>query len=249
MEISWLISQQDLDYLQKFIDQNNNPFVTARIRRNIQKLDLEINEDSVLRSMVMCILTSQQRSGPNTPVGRFLQKVPFPITFHTLRSTNDPEEFFRTTLQSNGLNRYINRIPRFLVNNYMFLLSTNWHIVNLIKEHLNNTSNKKTERELANYIDDNFQGFGPKQSRNFLQTLGITRFEIPIDSRITTWLNKFGFPVTLTPTALQDRAYYEFVSDGIQYLCEKAVIFPCVLDAAIFSSFDKGQSTQENVIY
>ncbi|MBK7480986.1 MAG: hypothetical protein IPI69_15585 [Bacteroidales bacterium] len=55
--------------------------------------------------------------------------------------------------------------------------------------------------------------------------------------------------MTLTPTALQDRAYYEFVSDGIQYLCEKAVIFPCVLDAAIFSSFDKGQSTQENVIY
>jgi len=31
MEISWLISQQDVDYLKKFIDQNQNPFVTARI--------------------------------------------------------------------------------------------------------------------------------------------------------------------------------------------------------------------------
>jgi len=249
MEISWLISQQDLDYLQKFIDQNNNPFVTARIRRNIQKLDLEINEDSVLRSMVMCILTSQQRSGPNTPVGRFLQKVPFPITLETLISTGDPEEFIRTTLQSNGLNRYINKIPKFLVSNYKFLQATNWKIINLIKEHLKSESNNKSERKLANYINDNFQGFGPKQSRNFLQTLGITRFEIPIDSRITSWLNDFGFPVTLTSIALQDREYYEFVSDGIQSLCEKAGILPCVLDAAIFSSFDNGQWTEGNVIY
>ena len=249
MEISWLITQHDIDSVKKFIEQNQNPFVAARVRRNIHKEDLEINEDSVLRSMVMCILTSQQRSGPNTPVGQFLQKVPFPLTLEVLSSTGDPEEFIRTTLQSNGLNRYINKIPKFLVSNYKCLQATNWKIINLIKEQLKSESNNKSERELANYINNNFQGFGPKQSRNFLQTLGITRYEIPIDSRITTWLNDFGFPVTLTSIALQDREYYEFVSDGIQHLCERAEILPCVLDAAIFSSFDKGQWTEENVIY
>jgi thermostable 8-oxoguanine DNA glycosylase len=249
MEIFWVITQRDIDAVKKFVEQNQNPFVSARIRRNIFKEDLEINEDSVLRSMVMCILTSQQRSGPNTSVGRFLQTDPFPITFEALNNTGDPEEFVRTTLQSNGLNRYINKIPKFLVSNYKFLQTSNWQLINLIKEHLKSESNNKSERELANYINDNFQGFGPKQSRNFLQTLGITRFEIPIDSRITSWLNNFGFPVTLTTTALQDREYYEFVSKGIQNLCENAGILPCVLDAAIFSSFDKGQWTAENTIY
>jgi thermostable 8-oxoguanine DNA glycosylase len=249
MEISWQITQYDIDSVKTFIENNHNPFVAARVRRNIHKEDLEINEDSVLRSMVMCILTSQQRSGPNTPVGRFLQKDPFPITFQTIISETDPEAFFRTTLQNNGLNRYINKIPKFFVDNYKFLITTNWQIINLIKTHLQFDSDKKSERKLANYINDNFQGFGPKQSRNFLQTLGITRFEIPIDSRITSWLNDFGFPVTLTSIALQDREYYEFVSDGIQNLCEKAGILPCILDAAIFSSFDNGQWTEENVIY
>lgn len=249
MEILWSTTPNEIHRVQKFIEENQNPFVVARIKRNIQKVNLDINGDSVMKSMVMCILTSQQRSGPNTPVGRFIQKVPFPITLETLGSTADPEEFIRTTLQSNGLNRYINKIPKFLVSNYKFLQSTNWKIINLIKQHLKSESNNISERELANYINDNFQGFGPKQSRNFLQTLGITRFEIPIDSRITSWLNDFGFPVALTSIALQDRGYYEFVSNGIQSLCEKAGILPCILDAAIFSSFDKGQWTEENVIY
>jgi thermostable 8-oxoguanine DNA glycosylase len=249
MEISWLITQDDVNSVKKFIEQNQNPFVASRLRRNINKENLEISEDSILRSMVMCILTSQQRSGPNTPVGLFLQREPFPLTFQALRNTKDPEEFFSATLKKNGLNRYINKIPKFLVNNYKFLLTTNWHIINLIKAHLQHNSDKISERKLANYLNDNFQGFGPKQSRNFLQTLGITRFEIPIDSRITSWLNDFGFPVTLTSIALQDREYYEFVSDGIQNLCKESDILPCILDAAIFSSFDKGQWTEENVIY
>ena len=94
-----------------------------------------------------------------------------------------------------------------------------------------------------------FKGFGPKQSRNLLQGLGISRFEIPIDSRITKWLNSIGFPVKLTANALQDRNYYNFVSDGFQKLCEACDIMPCVLDAAIFSSFDEGKWTEENVVW
>ncbi|MCK9270029.1 MAG: hypothetical protein WC271_07755 [Bacteroidales bacterium] len=94
-----------------------------------------------------------------------------------------------------------------------------------------------------------FNGFGPKQSRNFLQALGLTKYEIPIDSRITTWLNDFGFPVTLTSSPLGDKGYYHFVSDGIQELCEKAEIYPCILDAAIFSSFDNDEWTDENTIF
>jgi hypothetical protein len=97
-------------------------------------------------------------------------------------------------------------------------------------------------------MEDKFKGFGPKQSRNLLQGLGLSRFEIPIDSRITKWLNAIGFPLKLTANALQDRNYYNFVSDGFQKLCEACEIMPCVLDAAIFSSFDEGKWTEENVV-
>ena len=104
------------------------------------------------------------------------------------------------------------------------------------------------EKNVADYIDT-YQGFGPKQSRNFLQALGLTRFEIPIDSRVTEWLNRFGFPVRLSAAALADPHYYEFVSDGIQALCAKCGVFPCILDAAIFALKDGDAWTEANIVY
>ena len=105
------------------------------------------------------------------------------------------------------------------------------------------------ERQAADFIDESFYGFGPKQSRNLLQSLGLTRHEIPIDSRIVKWLNGFGFPLMLSATALADRNYYCFVMDGIQEICRACEVMPCVLDAAVFVSFDKEGWTEENIIW
>ena len=72
-----------------------------------------------------------------------------------------------------------------------------------------------------------------------LQMLGLTRHEIPLDSRIVKWLNEFGFPIRLTAASLADENYYQFVGDGFQALCRAAGVLPCLMDAAIFSSIDK----------
>ena len=92
---------------------------------------------------------------------------------------------------------------------------------------------------MAKLLKENLKGIGPKQSRNLLQDLGVTSYETPIDSRIIKWLNNFGFPIPLSSQALQDEHYYNFVSDILFQLCEKANIKPCILDAAVFSSFEK----------
>jgi hypothetical protein len=54
--------------------------------------------------------------------------------------------------------------------------------------------------------------------------------------------------VKLTANALADQNYFEFVSDGFQRLSDACGISPCVLDAAIFSSFDGDGWTEENVV-
>jgi len=158
------------------------------------------------------------------------------------------EEFIKDTLQQNGLTRYVNRISSFFASNYRKIIERNWTLIKELEE-LKISDSKIKERNIADNLANDFNGFGPKQSRNFLQALGLTKFEIPIDSRITTWLNGFGFPVTLTSSPLGDKGYYHFVSDGIQELCEKAGVYPCILDAAIFSSFDDNQWTDENTIF
>ncbi|HEY5911360.1 MAG TPA: hypothetical protein VJA21_12225 [Verrucomicrobiae bacterium] len=49
----------------------------------------------------------------------------------------------------------------------------------------------------------------------------------------------------MTATALADEEYYCFVLDGVQQLCAASKVFPCILDAAIFSSFDGDRWTKE----
>jgi hypothetical protein len=93
------------------------------------------------------------------------------------------------------------------------------------------------------------RGFGPKQSRNLLQWIGLSRYEVPLDSRLTRWLNRLGFPVRLSADLLGSRHYCHFVSSGFQRLSEACGIVPCVLDAAIFASYDEGGWTEDNVVW
>ena len=248
MNINWNISQTDIDKVKKVIVDNENAFSRARQLRNIEKQNIVIEKDKIVKTMIMCLLTSQQRSGPNSLVGQFLRLNPFPITIETITTANNVEEFIKNTLQQNGLTRYVNKISSFFDSNYKKIVARNWALIGELEE-LKGSDSKINERSIADNLANDFNGFGPKQSRNFLQALGLTKYEIPIDSRITTWLNDFGFPVTLTSSPLGDKGYYHFVSDGIQELCEKTEIYPCVLDAAIFSSFDNNEWTEENTIF
>ncbi len=91
------------------------------------------------------------------------------------------------------------------------------------------------ERQTAEFIDRELKGFGPKQSRNLWQWLGLTRYENPLDSKVVRWLNADVFPWTLSAQALADPNYYEFVMDSVQALCSRAGVLPCMFDAAVFS--------------
>ena len=97
----------------------------------------------------------------------------------------------------------------------------------------------QAERETARALAALLKGIGPKQSRNLLQTLGVTKYEIPIDSRITGWLNRLGVYPKLGAGALADSALYELVMDGLAGVCKQAGVYPCVFDAAVFASFEQ----------
>jgi hypothetical protein len=249
MNIEWNITESDIERVNTFITQNQNPFVESRISKNVNKQGIIISQNSFLKAMMMCLLTTQQRSGPTSPIAYFLKKKLFPITFETVSQTNSVENFIKEILLQNGLNRYINKIPSFFCSNLEILKNTNWNILKEFETKLIYNATKKLEREVADKISDTFFGFGPKQARNLLQALGLTKYEIPIDSRITGWLSAFGFPVTLSSIPLQDKGYYHFVSDGIQMLCTCANVYPCVLDAVIFSSYDNGQWSADNIAF
>ena len=248
MDIEWKISLEDVTRVQALVlQQANNAFVRNRTRNNLAEVKRQVRKKRFWFSMVRMTLTSVQRSGPNSPVGRFNRTRPFPLSYEAACGATHVETFIAGVLQDTGGIRFYNNIANQLATNFDILENGEWsHAIRQCNRLIRPVPGA-VEKEVANYIGEKFAGFGPKQSRNFLQFLGLTRYEIPIDSRVTEWLNEFGFPIRLSPTALADRNYYEFVSQGFSALCERSDVYPCILDAAIFSMRDGDAWTDANV--
>jgi len=250
MKFRWEIEEGDVIRIRAFLEKyQDDPFVKARIRTNIaEDKDLPTRTE-VWWAFVACRVTSQQRSGPNSPVTRLITKKPFPLGLDQVEVQQSRKPFIEGVLRGHGGIRFAAAIAGDLSTNLRRLEDGQWEVLLGLLEGLRQPHEAIQEREVADYLASTFAGVGPKQSRNLIQTVGLSLYEIPIDSRITKWLNEFGFPVHLTGGALGERAYYEFVSDGIQALCRACEIYPCVLDAAIFTSFDKGGWTEDKIVW
>ena len=240
MKIIWEVSNEDIREVKAFVKQHrNNNFVQARIRRNLAKTKPRITKAVFWRNLIMCLVTTQQRSGPNSRATIFLNSNSFILKYSLCKSKSKIESAAEKMLAKYRLRR--SSVLANEITENLIYLDNNWKEISGRLEELRLNQNIRTERSVVFYLQGIFKGIGPKQSRNLLQSLGLTRYEIPVDSRITKWLNSFGFPVKLAAQGLSDENYYNFVSDGLQHLCKKARIYPCVLDAAIFSSFDKDE--------
>lgn len=250
MKIIWHIDAEDVAKVKAFVEKHlETPFVKDRIASNLREDKPPVTKDYFWYVMVGCLLTTQQRSGPLSSITRFLKAKPFPLAHDICCQQGEVADFTQKALAQFGGIRRSTIIGTEVAANLTFLEDKGWDQTVAHLECVRLASRPDTERRAAEFIDQHFKGFGPKQSRNLLQWLGLSRFEIPIDSRITKWLNDFGFPVRLNANTLADGSYYGFVSDGFQRLCEACQIVPCVLDAAIFSSFDQGAWTEENLVY
>jgi hypothetical protein len=250
MKLIWQVEADDITRVKEFFDlHRDNAFVKMRVATNLSDDKPPVTKALFWEVMIACLLTTQQRSGPDTPVTRFISTSPFPLRHELCVGKTDLDVFVTKVLSGFGGLRRSPTIGREAKTNWTYLEGGGWEATQEVLERVRLSPSLETERHAARFVDENFRGFGPKQSRNLLQGLGLSRFEVPIDSRITKWLNEFGFPVKLTANALTDRSYFEFVSDGFQQLAAACGIAPCVLDAAIFSSFDDGGWTEENVVW
>lgn len=242
MKLLWQVEDSDIVKTKEFYGKHKDKeFVIERRRMNVERNLPDFTHALLWKDMVSCLMTTQQWWGPDRPVTKFYYSQPFPLNYGLCKQQEEHlEGFVRSKLSSFGGIRFSNKLAREIHHNFQWLEERGgWSKVDSVIAKLNQSQTQQAEAEAADFIDDNLKGFGPKQARNLLQGLGLTKYEIPIDSRITKWLNNFGFPVRLSATALADRNYYGFVSQGFRTLCEKCDIYPCLLDAAIFTSYDR----------
>ena len=247
MNVLRVITESDIEDVREFCKEQYNPFLQDRINRNVNRNNIQINRDIIIKTMLLCLIDSQDESGLNGNEEAFFRKNSSVLSHQFLIQEPDIENRVRELLNINGLEKYSGKIPKYFSYNFYHLEVTNWNLLTKLYNSLRNDSTKHSERELADSIDQMFKGFGSKQARDFLQVLGLSKYEIPIGTRSIRWMKEFGFPVSFSSIALQDKSFYHFISDSIQLLCEKAHIYPCELDAAIFSSLHKGLGTEDSI--
>jgi thermostable 8-oxoguanine DNA glycosylase len=219
------------------------PFVRQRVRRNLAEDKPKVAKSEFWKQLVVCILTSRQRAGPDSPVARLSRTDPFVLSYETCAGQADVVSYVKGQLSRFGVTRFTEKIPAFLKTNLGEFDLGLWDKTSQELEELRARQDQRTERRTAGFIEANYAGIGPKQARNVLQCVGLTRYEIPLDSRIEGWFTRLGWPFEYK---LSGKGYCHILDD-IQELCRECGVIPCVLDASVFNSVDGSDWTEEKV--
>jgi hypothetical protein len=242
MKCVWHVSDADVDAVKQLLaSEQKHPWVQNSYRRNLRYPKAEVSQSAFWEVLVCMRLTTLAWSGEGSRIDVFQRSKPFPLSLDRVlaESASVREEWIHQTLTINMVGTHRKKIAAELSKNFVTLDGGLWAKILEGCNSLISESDICKERRVADLLQDHLLGIGPKQARNILQDLGLTRFEIPIDSRVMKWINSNNIlPLQVTSAALSDRNYYHFILDAIQELCKNCETFPCLLDASIFSSLE-----------
>lgn len=238
MKLLWDFNTRDINRWEEFINDNiNNEFVLDRVERNLNRKHVILSKQRLWYVHIGCQVTTQQKSGPDSLVSTFLNSDSDALSYKKCVKAKNLESLLRKEFKKASLRRS-SVMAKYLADIFRQLEDGEWKILTNHLKTLKKRTTKNKERKVAEYISMTFKGLGPKQSRNYMQWLGLSRYEIPLDSRITKTMKKLGFKFVPKANALSDEMVYLLTQDGLQELSKILGIYPCILDACIFSSFD-----------
>ncbi len=239
MEIQWIITASDEANYREFVKRyKDHSIVQERVRKNIDRTDIEVSEPVFWKILVGCLLTTQQRSGAGSRVSLFLEGNDPLLVHDSCQATHNLAATAEATLTRHGIRR-AGRISFELELAANWLKNGGWKSIEPELNGLLGETNATKERAVARILQTHLKGIGPKQSRNLIQWLGLSQYEIPLDSRVVKVLSGLHFPVPLSSKALADENYYCFIEDGIHEIMARISIIPCVFDACAFASLER----------
>lgn len=240
MLADWSISDRAMSQWQRLVEENwHKPLPSRRRARNVHRSeDIDLTPKAIWRVLIGCQVTTQQRSGPNAPATRFLESDSPALSLSKCRGTSDLPAMLERECREAGLRRSVT-IASNLTRTLGGLQSPGaWKELISRLETLKSHTTIGKEREVVGYLMSGaFPGLGHKQARNCIQWLGLSRYEVPLDSRVLKRLREFGATFVPAGAAMTDEAVYLFVQCLVQQIAKALNIYPCELDACIFASF------------
>lgn len=221
-----------------------------RRKWNVDGTLLPTDRESFWKWLILSLLGSQQRYRKGSPIERLESGetfFPLPLPGFDALSETEIAERLR------GF-RFRQRITKQLIANHRWLFGEGkgWEKLQPVLSGLLRQRNEspdaahqKLEREAAHALVTPLAGVGPKQARNLLQSLGLARYEIPLDSRVVGWLQShLGWNIVIEALAQAD--YYEELLERVQASCAAAGVLPTLFDAAVFDEMGRAPRTKLN---
>ena len=207
MKLTWTIEAADRRAVSALVAATKNDrVVEVRWQRNVNGRVPVFNREEAWRIVIGCLLTTQQRSGLNAPIRKVFDAEPFPLSLRKLKKLDRETvpQLVESTIRKAGRIRRGPTIAREVARNLGALeddghwttVETEFSKLLQLRQQDPNPLHAAQERSSAEMIDRLLWGFGPKQSRNFWQWLGLTRYEIPLDSRVVAWMNAIFLSLT-----------------------------------------------------
>jgi hypothetical protein len=239
MSLNWLTEAKDIAAVRQVLAATPEA-VAERKKTNVTGPSPGFSPEEFWHAMMGCLLSTQQRWDV---VSGFLERKPFPLALGKC-DEKTVESLVRHELESHRGIRFAPTIASEAAQNLAWLNGGGWgevqshfHALLAQRSRLPQWADIDLERQAAHFVDKKLKGFGPKQSRHLWLWLGLARYEMLLDSRMTKWLHEKGIiPFKVPSQALADSEFYEFILDKVQTLCRAADdVLPCLLDAAVFS--------------
>jgi endonuclease III len=245
----WIGTHSEVEVFRAVVEGAQGDLLERR-KWNVEGTCALPTADEFWKWLAFSLFSSQQRYSENSAVGRLergLDEFRLPLSeFGSLDESQISDRLHHL--------RFHQRIAKQLIKNYNWLFrdENGWKIlqptINRLLQQRNaqpDPAHQRLERSAASMLVENLEGIGPKQARNLLQSLGLTRYEIPLDSRVVGWLrDRLGW--NIRKEALGDPMYYEDLLDRVQASCAAAGMLPTLFDAAAFEEMGRGITAKTN---
>jgi hypothetical protein len=237
MKATWTLDTRTHSKWERLVQENRHkPIPKDRQRRNVDRKGINISKERVWRTFVACQITTQQRSGANSPVAAFMKSDSRALSLSACSASRKLTGLLEAEFESF---RFGSKNAENLTQILHYLSDGGWQVLMPHLKAIRRDPVAQKERLAVQHLSSGvYPGLGPKQSRNFLQALGLSRFEVPIDSRVLSVMRELGSNFVPSPKGLGDEVVYRFVQDGLQQISQSLGIYPCMLDACIFASIE-----------
>jgi len=201
MDIRYDLSDDDLQPFQEILDAHaNDDYVVETRAAATAEVWNRPDEEAVWRAILRCQCTSMQRSGEGKPVWNFFAGEPAPceqLSLARLSEADDVWGYAQGVLEGARLRFHRNIAGQIVKNRERFYGDEGLVMDDALAALVTPTgfsdpdvaSRLALERTAAwnllySRSTHKVSGFGPKQSRHFLKSIGLARWTLPIDSRL-----------------------------------------------------------------